>query len=182
MKTGKLASLLFKLTEENAEHHFRELFHLLYDPFFRTASYYLPEDEWVQEVVSDVFLILWKEKDKLHTLDNFDGYCFILIKNGSLNYLAKIKNTLPLTESEQPIIPGSISPEENYLADELLQTYLDSVENLPLRCKEIYRLVKEEGLSYKEVADQLRISPKTVDAQIQKAMSILKEKIKNYFS
>lgn len=182
MKTGKLASLLFKLTEENAEHHFRELFHLLYDQFFRTASYYLPEDEWIQEVVSDVFLILWKEKDKLHTLDNFDGYCFILIKNASLNYLAKNKNSFPLAESKEVIIPESTSPEENYLADELLQTYLDSVENLPLRCKEIYRLVKEEGLSYKEVVEQLQISPKTVDVQLQKAISILKEKIKNYFS
>ncbi|WP_353122780.1 RNA polymerase sigma-70 factor [Dysgonomonas capnocytophagoides] len=178
----EIHTLLLKLEEQASERHFKQLYNLLYDRFFRISFYYLQNDENTQEVVLDVFLSLWNKRKDLHTINNFENYCFILLKNASLNYLSKHKNISERIETKADFQQSDPTPEENLLNEELLLVYINTLEELPPRCREIFILIREQELSYKEVAEQLNISPKTVDAQIQKAVSTLKEKIKLYFS
>lgn len=173
--------LLINLRKYGSEDDFRLLYDLLYDRFFRIAGYYLKKEEWTQEVVLDVFLTLWTRRADLVSIDNFDNYCFILLKNASLNYLEKHKpGFIPLNDKINPEHPET--PESDLLNDELLLIYVNALKELPPGCREVFILVREQGLSYKEVAYQLDISIKTVDAQLQKAVKSIKEKIKLYFS
>jgi RNA polymerase sigma-70 factor (ECF subfamily) len=173
--------LLINLRKSESEDDFRLLYELLYDRFFRVAGYYLKREEWTQEVVLDVFLTLWNRRASLASIDNFDNYCFILLKNASLNYLEKQKaEFVPLDDKIKP--EHTETPESNLLNDELLLIYVDALDELPPKCREVFILIREQGLSYKEVAYQLGISIKTVDAQLQKAIKSIKEKIKLYFS
>ena len=115
-------------------------------------------------------------------ITNFESYCFILLKNASLNYLEKHnRETEPLTEATDTNHSGE-TPESILMNDELLQIYVDAIEELAPRCREVFIRVKEKGFSYKETAEQLGISVKTVDAQLQKALQSIKEKIRDYFS
>lgn len=177
--------ILLKLKDSSSERDFHQLYLLLYDRFFRIAVYYLKHEEWAQEVVLDIFMKLWNKQKELYLIKNFDNYCFILLKNASLNYLSKNShhNTTSIDEQVQfRSINAPITPEHQLLNDELLLIYVDALENLPPKCREVFVLIREQGLSYKEVAEQMEISVKTVDAQLQKAVSRLKEYIKYYFS
>lgn len=181
--TNKNKELLHRLRKNDTEEVFRELFNLYYDRFYRIAVYYLKDKENAREVVSDVFFSLWEQRKKLFNINNFDNYCFILLKNAALNKLEKDKrkttealDDIPESKNTDP------SPEEDLLNDELLQIYVQTLDDLPPKCREVYILVKEQGLKYAEVADKLDISVKTVDAQLQKAITRLKEKINNYYT
>lgn len=174
-------TLLTRLKKHGCEHDFKLLYDLLYDKFFRIAIYFLKKEEWTQEVVLDVFLTLWNKKADLPSINNFENYCFILLKNASLNYLEKHKHQFTPLE-DQIKTEYSETPEGILLNEELLLIYIDALKELPPRCREVFILVREQGLSYKEVGKQLDISVKTVDAQLQKAIKIIKEKIKSYFS
>ncbi len=174
--------LLKRLKDCGDERDFKLLYNLLYDKFFRIAIYFLKKEDRAQEVVSDVFLSLWNKREELPRITNFESYCFILLKNASLNYLEKHnRETEPLTEATDTNHSGE-TPESILMNDELLQIYVDAIEELAPRCHEVFIRVKEQGFSYKETAAQLGISVKTVDAQLQKALQSIKEKIRDYFS
>lgn len=176
----KVHELLIELKRSGSQQDFRLLYDLLHDRFFRIANYYLKKEEWAQEVVMDVFLTLWNRRADLVVIGNFDNYCFILLKNASLNYLERHKlEFIPL--DDKITSADSQTPEDNLLNEELLLVYIDALEELPPKCKEIFILIREQGLSYKEVAHQFDISIKTVDSQLQKAIKSIKEKIKLYF-
>ena len=173
--------ILSNLKERGSERDFKRLYDLLYSRFFRIAFYYLQGDEWAQEVTLDVFLTLWNKRRELSEIKNFENYSFILLKNASLNYIEKNKNTTENLDDCSEIAHAEVNPETNLLNEELFLVYLNALEELPQKCREVFVLIREEGLSYREVADKLNISVKTVDAQLQKALSRLKNKIAGYF-
>ncbi len=181
-RNEQIQTLLLKLGNQGDERDFKLLYNLLYNRFFRVAIYYLHNDDWAQEVVLDVFLVLWNKRKELLSINNFENYYFILLKNASLNYLSKNRQITDPLDSTIEFPQTEVTPEDNLLNEELLLVYIDTLEELPPRCREVFVLIREQGCSYKEVAEQLNISTKTVDAQLQKALSIFKEKIKLYFS
>ena len=69
----------------------------------------------------------------------------------------------------------SSSPEETLISEELFALYVKALDRLPERCREIFIRIREEKQSYAQVAEELEISIKTVDAQLQKAVTRLKE-------
>lgn len=178
----KIEILLVNLKNHGYESDFKSLYNILYDRFFRIAIYYLKKEEWAQEVVLDVFFTLWNKRFELSNISNFDNYCFILLKNASLNYLSKHKKEIISLDQEAELSSTSETPEEILLNEELLRIYINALDELPPKCREVFILIREQKLSYKEVADQLHISSKTVDAQLQKAVRSIKDKIKSYFS
>lgn len=174
--------LLKEIQKHDSEQAFRSLYNMYYDRFFRIAFYYLQRDEWAQEVTLDVFTGLWNNRKRQLIPDDFNKYSYTLVRNAALNYLEKEKRreTVPL-ENIQDISSSNISPEERLMNEELFSIYENSLNELPERCREIFIKVREEKQSYAFVAEELNISSKTVDAQLQKAVTRLKEKINNYF-
>lgn len=167
------------MKEESSERAFKGFYDLTYDRLFRIAYYYLKHEEWAQEVVLDVFLTLWKQRDTLAAVQNIEDYCFILTRNASLNYLEKETRqndslSAELTESDA----SDPSPEECLISEELFARYVKALDRLPERCREVFIRIREEKQSYAQVAEELGISVKTVDAQLQKAVSRLKEMLK----
>ena len=71
----------------------------------------------------------------------------------------------------------SYSPEESLISEELFAIYVKALDRLPERCREVFIRIREEKQSYAQVAEELDISIKTVDAQLQKAVTRLKEMI-----
>ena len=119
---------------------------------------------------------LWEQRARLPEVNNIEDYCFILTKNASLNYLEK-ENRHPTLSSEQlPEVSGQAdSPEDTLISEELFARYVKALDRLPERCREVFIRLREEKQSYAQVAEELNISTKTVDAQLQKALTRLKE-------
>ena len=178
----EVTELLKKIQKHDSQQDFRSLYDMYYDRFFRIAFYYLQRDEWAQEVALDVFTGIWNNRKRMLIPDDFNKYSYTLVRNAALNYLEKEqrREASPLESVPESSSPAS-SPEEQMIDEELFSIYEKSLNELPGRCREIFIKVREEKQSYTSVAEALNISPKTVDAQLQKAVTRLKEKINNYF-
>lgn len=178
MTESEVRKLLRKMKEQDSQTAFRNFYNMTYDRLFRIAYYYVRQEEWSQEIVLDVFLKLWEQRNLLPGIKSIEDYCFILVKNASLNYLEKEtrRNTLSTDCMPEPE-EGNASPEEEIISEELFARYVKALDRLPERCREVFIRIREEKQSYAEVAEALGISTKTVDAQLQKATARLKEMI-----
>lgn len=167
------------MKETDSQAAFRNFYDMTYDRLFRIAYYYVRQEEWSQEIVLDVFLKLWKQRSTLLDVRNIEDYCFILVKNASLNYLEKESKHSTLVRHDSLPEPQeqSCSPEESLISEELFALYVKALDRLPERCREVFIRIREEKQSYAQVAEELGISTNTVDAQLQKAITRLKEMI-----
>ena len=178
MTEQEVRRYLRKMSEQDSQTAFRDFYNMTYDRFFRIAYYYVKQEEWSQEIVLDVFLKLWKQRSNLLDVRNIEDYCFILVKNASLNYLEKeSKHTYIHPDSLPEPQEQNYSPEESLISEELFALYVKALDRLPDRCREVFIRIREEKQSYAQVAEELGISMNTVDAQLQKAITRLKEMI-----
>lgn len=183
MSESEIRKLLDRLNPSNTETVFRQFYYLCYDRFFRIAYYYTHNETWSQEIVLDAFMKLWEKRNSLTLISGIEDYCFILVRNTALNYLAKEERRgAHFSRDEAEPSERNISPEELLLSEELFAVYVKALDALPERCREVFIKVKEEKKSYSQVAEEMEISVKTVDAQLQKAIGKLKEAIRNYLS
>ena len=178
MTESEVRKLLRQMKELDSQTAFRDFYNMTYDRLFRIAYYYVKQEEWSQEIVLDVFLKLWKQRSNLLDVRNIEDYCFILVKNASLNYLEKeLKHTYIHPDSLPEPQEQNYSPEESLISEELFALYVKALDRLPERCREVFIRIREEKQSYAQVAEELGISMNTVDAQLQKAITRLKEMI-----
>ena len=178
MTESEVRKLLRQMKELDSQTAFRDFYNMTYDRFFRIAYYYVKQEEWSQEIVLDVFLKLWKQRSNLLDVRNIEDYCFILVKNASLYYLEKeSKHTYIHPDSLPEPQEQNCSPEESLISEELFALYVKALDRLPERCREVFIRIREEKQSYAQVAEELGISMNTVDAQLQKAITRLKEMI-----
>ena len=176
MTEQEVRRYLRKMSEQDSQSAFREFYDMTYDRLFRIAYYYTHHEEWSQEIVLDVFMKLWEHRKQLLDITNIEDYCFILVKNASLNYIEKEERRPTLSaEVLQEPADQDVSPEDTLISEELFARYVKALDRLPERCREVFILIREEKQTYAQVAEKLDISIKTVDAQLQKATSRLKE-------
>lgn len=95
MTEQEVRRYLRKMSEQDSQSAFREFYDMTYDRLFRIAYYYTHHEEWSQEIVLDVFMKLWEHRKQLLDITNIEDYCFILVKNASLNYIEKRNAALP---------------------------------------------------------------------------------------
>lgn len=183
MTEQEIRKYLRQMQEEDSQTALRKFYDLCFDRFFRIAYYYLKTEEWAQEVVLDVFMKIWERRESLYTIANLEDYFFVTVKNASLNYLEKEQHRRNITEeiSNTPP-PREYSPEETLISEELFAHYVKALDRLPEKCREIFIRIREEKQSYAQVAGELKISTNTVDAQLQKAVTRLRDMLSRYLN
>ena len=161
---------------------FRKIFLLYFDRLNRFAFTIVKSDDGAVEIVDEVFVKLWRQRESMPSIHNLRIYLFAATKNTALNYLTR-QSARPATEpfdcEHTPRLSGP-SPEQLLIMAEIIEKMNEAVEMLPPRCKIIFKMVREEGLRYREVADILNISVNTVDAQMVIAVNRIRESVKEY--
>jgi RNA polymerase sigma-70 factor, ECF subfamily len=177
--------LLFeKITQKNTL-AFDTLFRKYYARLCRFAITYLKEEEMAEECVQEVFIKIWEQSDHLQIEGAVISYLFAATKNTALNLIKK-ESTRQKYESayeeQNPSADVNISEIEN---EKVASLVTSAVNKLPGKCREIFMLSKDDGLTYEEIADYLKISKKTVENQMgiafKKLREILKPKISLLF-
>lgn len=130
-----------------------------------------------EEAVEDVWVKIWTNRKTLHTIQNFSYYLYTATKHTALNYLKRRNRQDIIVDEEQLEQVNIHTPETLAVQKENLQQIEAAINSLPLRSRQIFRLVKEEDLKYKEVAELLSISVKTVEAHMTLAYSRIIESI-----
>ncbi|MGK7397250.1 MAG: RNA polymerase sigma-70 factor [Candidatus Cyclobacteriaceae bacterium M3_2C_046] len=179
-----IKTLIRLFVENNDEVAFTSFFKCYYSRLIDYSMIFLKDEVLAQEVVSDVFYKLLKQKHKLLKIENVSAYLFLSCKNQSLTYLKKHK-LRPINSLEffnDNLSTGNANPEGSVIAQELQEVIDQSIDNLPPRRKLVFQMIKDDGLSYKEVAELLGVSTKTVDNQLASAIAELRKKVAAYLN
>ncbi|RYD51760.1 MAG: RNA polymerase sigma-70 factor [Sphingobacteriales bacterium] len=163
------------MTERNTS--FQQLFAREYEGLCRYAFTYLHDEHTCEDVVQDTFVKIWETKRELIDNPNIRFYLFTAVRNNCISYLRKAKTSaVILTEETPEPFPEPTIPATQLLAmeDEKTRQIAEALNQLPPKCREVFMLVKWQGLSYKDAAATLGISVKTVENQMGKAIKIFK--------
>jgi RNA polymerase sigma-70 factor (family 1) len=165
-----LSQLVAEYDDESA---FEKIFTYFYPKLLVFSRSILTNKELAEEATEDVFLKLWQNRKTLPAIKNLNYYLFTAVKHSSLDYLVKTKREAFLSFDDIDLEFGDIrlNPEEHLISAEAVKRIQLAIDSLPVRCKLIFRLVKEDGLKYREVAELLGLSVKTVETQMSLALS-----------
>jgi len=121
---------------------------------------------------------------KLLEVENIKVYAFVIARNLSLNILNKNakQSMVSIEDIEIEVFLDNLTPEQIFINEELGKKLEIAIQALPNRCKLVFKLIKEEGLSYKDTATILNISTKTVDAHLVTAIKKLTTILKSEFN
>jgi RNA polymerase sigma-70 factor (ECF subfamily) len=172
LENDYIRRLLSAIALNNDQAAYKELFLLLHGRLKQFAYSILKSSEEAEELVSDVFIRIWQKKDQLTTIESPIFYFYTTAKNLALNRLKKQKREANLSAEDWLVQMNSIyfDPEQLMMTEEMVRQIKKAVNDLPPRCRLIFKLIKEDGLKYKETAELLHLSVKTVEAQMAIAL------------
>lgn len=154
---------------------FASLFRLLYPGLLNFALQYVHVKEAAEEITNDVFVKLWNRREFLPEIDNLSTYLFVSVKNHALNYLKKYSHLHVAVENAdgETSLVNRDDPEQQLEWKEISFRLSQAIDGLPDQCRTVFKLIKEDGFRYKEVAEILGISPRTVETQLFRAIKKL---------
>ncbi len=170
---------LFEQIKKSDEKAFEALFRAHYPFLCLYATHLLKEPSAAEEIVQELFVRLWEKREDITIEISVKNYLYRSVKNYCINYIrhSKIKNDyVQNIQAEQDFYAG----EEFDSQAELIEKIEESIASLPERRREIFRLSRQEGLKYKEIAAKLNISVKTVETQMGIAIKYLRKKLKDF--
>lgn len=157
---------------------FKDLFTREYNNLCRYAYTYMQDESLAEDVVQDTFIKIWEQKKELIEKDEIKFYLITAVRNNCISVIRKQKTQqvyLTDTTPEPDPEPFVTARQHQEQASEQAEKVREALNQLPPKCKEVFLLVKMHGMSYKQAAEALDISVKTVENQMGKAIKILRE-------
>ena len=172
MSDKELEELIAAIALRNDRQSFKSLYQFYYRKLFCLAKSFVKSPEEAEEIVNDTFLNIWARREDLLNIKNFTIYICTAIRNKSLTAIARMKIHEHLTLDDINIDIKDLSPggEDSLYVADFMRILNQSVSKLPNQCKLVFKLVKEDGFKYKEVAELLNISVKTVEYHMGNAL------------
>ncbi len=166
---------IFERIKSGDENLFNQLFDDYYTSLCFFANRYLQDLDLSRSLVQEVFVNLWLKREKIDVSHSVKSYLYNSVKNKSIDYIRKEKKKIHIHDFSDDIIQSPFKDlvEEAELNDRINQ----SINELPEKCKEIFKLCRFEGLKYSQIAEQLNISLKTVEMQMGIALKKLRNKL-----
>lgn len=161
------------------------LFRRLYPQLCAYANKYLGDMDEAEEIVQEVFVRIWNNRESLDEKQSVDAYLFTSVKNGCFNMLEHWKIKDKYTDLLARIYtspPEQSSSHEAFVAEELEKDFHRALEQLPPECRRIFELSRLEGLKYQEIASRLNISIKTVEVQMSRALQKIRFQLREYLT
>ncbi len=160
------------------EHVFELVFRSYYEQLCFFAMRYVGEEAIAEEMVQDTFASVWRKSSQIDVRTTPKSYLYGSVRNNCLNYIKHQKVKQAYLEYSSMTVN---SPVQDFLELDELQAKIDgALDCLPTKCREVFELSRFEGKKYKEIADELGISIKTVEHQMGKALKVMRDQLKEY--
>lgn len=160
---------------------FEMLFREYYEPLCRHALKFLQDPDEAEEIVQDLFYGLWEKRFQLRIETSANSYLYAAVHNKCMKVLRH--KTVESKFRAHYLANGSetdTSSEITGVSEEVERIMERTLKSLPDRCSKIFRLNRFEGMKYQEIAEKLSISVKTVEANMGKALKLLRKNLKDY--
>lgn len=179
----KLTDPLSPNLEQYDDVAFEQLFKMHYKALHAYAFVMLKDHDTAEEMVQGMFMKFWEKRELLNIQSSVKAYLYKCIYHDCLNFLKHEKIKFKHQEYSQHSIPHSSEPASARVEMTELKNNLSiAMNDLPEQCRTIFQMSRFEELKYREIADQLGLSVKTVENQMGKALRILRLKLSDFLA
>jgi len=155
---------------------FQNLYELYFRKALSTALLLVKDQAWAEDIVQDVFTIVWDKREKLIVEMDIWYYIFVLTRNNSISKLRAVQKDQKLKKQLYISLNAQKSYQEDYRSEVEIALKIDLAKSiLSPQQRLVYDLCKEEGLSYQQVADRLSISKNTVKNHMVSSYKLLRQ-------
>lgn len=172
-----------KQIAEGDETAFKDLFDMYWEHLYSVSLVLTKSATLAEDMVQEIFLKIWVKREELMAVEKLEGYLFIVARNHIYNVLKKHQKE----EQYRKYILGWFetnreNPEQELLYKESTQLLQQAIGQLSGQQQAIYKMTREQGLSYEQVAQQLHISPNTVRNHVVNSLKAIREYLKEHAS
>lgn len=164
-----------ELTVKEFEHFYR----CLYRPLGMYALRYTENIDDAEDIVQETFANVWDKISSGEVISDFKSYMYRAVKNRALSFLQS--SPYELSEEIQNDNSDEVEEEQIYIAERDARLWT-AIDKLPAQRRKIFLLAKRDGLTYAEIAEELNLSIKTIEHQINKALKCLRDKAVKIYS
>lgn len=177
-------SKLRVLSQENFPVLDKALFEKLFKEHFKDmvfyAQKYVKDLDSAREIAQEAFIALWERREQIDVSKTVKSYLGSIVHNRSLNYLRENKKFDRNLLAVEHLSDRFVEISDRMSAEETETKIYAAIDELPEKCREIFKMSRFEHLKYQEIADKLGISVKTVEAQMSKALQHMKARLAEY--
>lgn len=178
-----MSNLQLHSIKSGDEQAFEQLFRTQYPALCGYARKYIDDTDQAEEVVQDMFFNFWQKRENMEINISIEAYLFRSVRNACLNYLKHLKvREEHRLATNQELRYKQQEVHDSVVALELQEKIDNVIEQLPTERKRIFKMSRYEELKYKEIAEKLDISIKTVEVQMSKALKYLRLHLAEYLS
>jgi len=165
------------------DHAFEQLFKSHYNALHSYASAMLRDEDTAEEIVQSMFLRFWEKRSLLNIQTSIKAYLYKCVHNDSLNYLKHQTIKTKYQDYAAYSMNDHYEPASSKVELTELESRLqEALRELPEQCRTIFQMSRFEELKYREIADQLGLSVKTIENQMGKALRILRIKLADFIT
>ena len=155
---------------------FSEIFRNHEQRLYLLAFRLTKSDQFAKDIIQDVFLKVWEQRDKIHAIDNMEAWLYRLTENKAIDFLRKVAADNRLKDAIWSQLQLIMNEAEGWVeVKEYNKIIQQAINDLPPQRKLIYRLHKEDGMNYQQIADELHLSRHTVKNQLFSAIHAVRK-------
>ncbi|SHF84671.1 RNA polymerase sigma-70 factor, ECF subfamily [Fodinibius roseus] len=160
---------------------FEKLFLRFYEPLCQFSWQFTRSRHVSEELVQEVFLAVWKSRETLDSKKDVRSYLYQSVRNKALNHIKHQELAEEYNSKIEWLSPTPVTQTHHYgEQSEFEKAAKKAIENLPDRARQVYKLSRKDGLTYREISDVLDISVKTVESQMSRALKKLRNSLSQY--
>lgn len=188
-KDNLIGSTLLEEIKNGNTASFEMLFKQYFPRLLAYAVRFVEDENEARDIVQDCFLTFWEKRNELSS-ESLSSLLFTMVRNSCLNHL---NHQMIVNRYQNNFLKKAIGDEALYHADFLMHTekkllfdelkeQIDHVvDSLPDRCRQVFRMSREDGLKNREIAERLQISTTAVEKQITKALAVFTNHFKKNY-
>ena len=161
---------------------FEQLFREYYEKLCQWAHQYLHDRDSSEEVVQELFYNIWLNRENLEFRISVKSYLYKSVSNNCKMILRQQTRRAEIEKNLAFNMESFEAPVNGFESDEINEIVNRTLEDLPLRAAAIFRMSRYEGKKYAEIASELKVSVKTVEANISKALALFRKNLENYIN
>lgn len=164
------------------EKTFEQIFKTHFKPLCLFARKYIRDTDVCKEIVHNIFVNIWEKRATIDLQKNIKSYLFSSVYTRCMNHIRDHKKFDGNASEHLEVLEKTNDYDiEQQMGEAELETRLQTaIQSLPEKCREVFCLNRIEGLKYKEIAEKLNISIKTVENQVSKALKVMRENLSDY--
>lgn len=177
---NEATKILLEAIKQGRKPALQTVFDLHYVEVCRAIYKLVPDAALMEDLAQEVFIRFWEKREQIEVLESIGGYLHRMAVNEALAHLRRRRFFEDVSEAAHLPAAASDHTETDVLHQDLSLRLQAALNTLPPRCRAVFQLSRFEEMSYREIADQMDISIKTVENQMGKALKLLREQLSEF--